>query len=269
MNVVYKHGVGKHFEITTYPDGQQNVQLDLSYFNNPKEPITIQCSIRDFKELEVLCCLVAAFRKNDFHIQKIDFKYLFGMRSDRAFLPGQPNYFRDVLAPIINQLGVPRLSLLYPHSQVSLSSLNNEQWEMKHCDYEHKCFCIGADKSARINVWFDWNEVTPTVFHKMRLTDGIIHVELADKIYNELKKTDEFTPILIYDDLCDGGATFIAIADYLKENFPERKRFLFITHGLFTKGVSHVSAHYDKVITTNSYQEFADHDKLEVIDVWN
>lgn len=70
------------------------------------------------------------------------------------------------------------------------------------------------------------------------------------------------------DDLCDGGATFIAIAEYLESHFSNRLRYLFVAHGLFTKGVDHVATHFDKVITTNSFQEFETHPRLEVIDVW-
>ena len=102
MKLIYKHNQEHHFKIIKYPDGQQNVELDMEYFNDPKSPIDIICSVRNFSELELLLSLCAALRKNDFYIASIQFNYLFGMRSDRAFHIGQPNYFRDVLAPIIN-----------------------------------------------------------------------------------------------------------------------------------------------------------------------
>jgi hypothetical protein len=52
-------------------------------------------------------------------------------------------------------------------------------------------------------------------------------------------------------------------------HFPERKRYLFVAHGLFTKGIIHVAENWDKLITTNSYQENKSNGQaIEVIDVW-
>lgn len=266
MKLVYKHGEERHFKIIRYPDGQQNVQLDLSYFNNPKEPIEIVCSVRNFQELEVLLCIVAALRKEDFYIQEIKFMYLFGMRADRSFDPGQPNYFRDVVAPIINSLQIPEVEIFYPHSKLSLAALKNASWHFKYIDMADKCFNIGADQSASINDMF-WEESGHQCFVKTRCGDSI-QVNLPSDTYYKVEILNEFCPILIYDDLCDGGATFIAIADYMNEHFPDRKKFLFVAHGLFSKGVEHVAKHFDKVITTNSYQHLDAHSKLEVIDIW-
>ena len=152
QTLVYKHGIGRHFEIIRYPDGQQNVKLDMGYFNDPKQPVSIECSIRSFMELDVLLSLVAAFRKNDFHVSHIDFRFMFGMRSDRAFELGMPNYFRDVVAPILNNLKVKCL-FLYPHSQVATSSVINGSHYEKNIPGEYDCFTVSADSS------FGWHSL--------------------------------------------------------------------------------------------------------------
>lgn len=56
---------------------------------------------------------------------------------------------------------------------------------------------------------------------------------------------------IVVDDLCDGGATFIELA----------KRFscvfefvaLYVTHGIFSKGLQRLLTYYDEIYTTNSY----------------
>lgn len=42
--------------------------------------------------------------------------------------------------------------------------------------------------------------------------------------------------ILIIDDICDGGATFISVAKMLKEQKSNFKIDLYVTHGIFSKG---------------------------------
>lgn len=57
---------------------------------------------------------------------------------------------------------------------------------------------------------------------------------------------------LILDDLCDGGATFISVAQKLKELYPECKMNLFVTHGVFSKGDTPILAAGIRPYTTDS-----------------
>lgn len=57
---------------------------------------------------------------------------------------------------------------------------------------------------------------------------------------------------LIVDDLCDGGATFISIAENLKQWFKDCDIHLFVTHGIFSKGMKPLTDAGIKVYTTNS-----------------
>lgn len=45
-------------------------------------------------------------------------------------------------------------------------------------------------------------------------------------------------PILIVDDLCDAGGTFIHIGRELREKQPERRISLYVTHGIFSQGTN-------------------------------
>lgn len=263
MKLIYKHGEARHFQIIKYPDGQQNVELDLEYFNDPKQPVTIVCSIRNWSELEVLFCLVAALKKHDFAIRYIDFKYMFGMRSDRSFAAGQPNYFRDVIAPVLNTISC-KLHFMSPHSLLAISALNNAgNHPAKKTSIENDCLVIRADKSAE---WYDFFR-TDIHFIKTRNENGSISISMSNEHYSMLEDSPSYKPIMIEDDLCDGGATFIAIAKWLDEHFSDRHRYLYVAHGLFTKGIDELLNHYAEIYVTNSYQEI-DHPRVKVIDVW-
>jgi ribose-phosphate pyrophosphokinase len=56
--------------------------------------------------------------------------------------------------------------------------------------------------------------------------------------------------LLIIDDLCDGGGTFVGLAKALKAHVAS-KVFLFVTHGIFSKGLPLEGI--DHVYTTDSY----------------
>ena len=114
-------------DIIEFPDGQRSLKLDLKYYDDPKTPIDIKARICNWYDLELLLCLLSAFREADFIINDIELVYLFGMRCDRRFEPGLPHYFRDVLAPILNWISNTnrvQISIHQPHGRC-LNYLNN------------------------------------------------------------------------------------------------------------------------------------------------
>lgn len=56
-----------------------------------------------------------------------------------------------------------------------------------------------------------------------------------DEDRTELGKID-FTSVLVVDDICDGGKTFLSALDTLQEHKTIRNAHLWVTHGLFTNG---------------------------------
>lgn len=58
-------------------------------------------------------------------------------------------------------------------------------------------------------------------------------------------------PILMIDDLCDGGGTFLGIADMLPS---DGQYGLYVTHGIFSKGMESLNAVFQRVYTTDSVQ---------------
>jgi ribose-phosphate pyrophosphokinase len=60
---------------------------------------------------------------------------------------------------------------------------------------------------------------------------------------------------LIVDDLCDGGGTFVGLAEVLRAHGAKHVA-LFVTHGVFTKGG--VLAGVDEIFTPDSYRRVPD-----------
>jgi ribose-phosphate pyrophosphokinase len=74
--------------------------------------------------------------------------------------------------------------------------------------------------------------------------------------------------LLIVDDLCDAGGTFIGSAQVLREAGAHSVS-LYVTHGIFSKGVEHLFANgIDAIYTTTSYAApTLEHPQLELIDI--
>jgi ribose-phosphate pyrophosphokinase len=53
-------------------------------------------------------------------------------------------------------------------------------------------------------------------------------------------------PLLVVDDICDGGGTFLLLAEALRK-YTAHPLYLYVTHGLFTKGLAALKARYEGV----------------------
>ncbi len=66
---------------------------------------------------------------------------------------------------------------------------------------------------------------------------------------------------LVFDDICDGGGTFVGLGQKIKEQGGIAG--LFVTHGIFSKGTKVLNDYY-KVITTTDSTLFDKHDAREM-----
>jgi ribose-phosphate pyrophosphokinase len=236
-----------------YPDGQRSLRLDLSNLD-VKELVAIKCRITSFAALEYLLCLVSALRKHDFYIYRLEIIYLLGMRSDRAFNPGEPNYFRDVVSNIINSLNIESIGIFSPHSDLSLKAINNASLlDIYHITNKKiEGVIIGGDQHTN-NIDFGAKIGHFTKYRKGR--DNIV-VTLDDESKHYIKsELEKINHAIIVDDLCDAGGTFIADAKCFKEHFPNTPLDLFVAHGLFTNGINTLLEYFDHIYCTNSYQD--------------
>jgi len=92
--------------------------------------------------------------------------------------------------------------------------------------------------------------------------NGVPEVIQAHKVRNlktgEIIKTEvlgnvEGKNVLIADDICDGGRTFIELAKVLK-NEGALEVSLFITHGIFSKGLDVFTGLIEHIYTTDSFK---------------
>lgn len=58
-------------------------------------------------------------------------------------------------------------------------------------------------------------------------------------------------PLLVVDDICDGGRTFVGLAKALrqKQSNPAQPLYLYVTHGLFTHGLGELKQHFEAIFS--------------------
>ena len=59
---------------------------------------------------------------------------------------------------------------------------------------------------------------------------------------------------LVVDDICDGGRTFVGLAQHIKEKLPNVKLHLYVTFGIFSKGQDELLKYYDLIFNTSAFR---------------
>ena len=63
----------------------------------------------------------------------------------------------------------------------------------------------------------------------------------------------DYDHIFVIDDICDGGGTFLLLADSVRKQGISSDLHLFVTHGIFSKGKSDLESRYSTVFALNDW----------------
>ena len=136
---------------------------------------------------------------------------------------------------ILNMCCFDKVIITDPHSNKSLKLIKNsiavfpekEVFKTFH-DLNHDWVCY-PDKGAKEKYKHIYDLPFISAYKERNQLTGNI---LSINVYGDCKDKT----ILIVDDICDAGGTFILLAKQLKEKGAKEVN-LFVTHGLFTKGL--------------------------------
>lgn len=227
----------------TFKGGEEQVKIDLRHA--PKGSISfvdITAKIKNSTDVMALAMLVdAVSRLENLHTNAefvLNLPYIPYARQDRVMNPGEALSIK-VFARIVNALGFDKVVVDDPHSDVSAALLDNVKIQdqasliqMHHDVLAGKDVTIVApDAGAR--------KKAQKVADRFRMP--IVEAgKIRDLKTNEITGTAVFGDVegrecVIVDDICDGGRTFIALAQALKENGAKRV-ILYVTHGIFSFG---------------------------------
>ncbi len=235
-----------------FPDGQRHITLEADVAWSEVVITTSLCSADDLFDL-LLVNDILRHNHNGVHLRV---EYLLGGRMDRRINDRQPNTLA-VVADIINSAGFKSVYILDPHSPTAQVFIANSQPAMYAMteflealnDFQPEdTVIVQPDKGAETRVW------------RMTRGMGFTIVECTkerDSASGRLFKPEILQPALvkgkrclIVDDICDGGATFVALARKLREA-GAIEISLFVTHGIFSKGKDLEGI--DNIYTTGSF----------------
>lgn len=230
-----------------FPDKQPHVRLENI---NEGDEVKVICSLTDSNMLlQLLQCANAldhAFaRKCELHIP-----YLMGARFDRVMQSGD-SFDLQVIAKMINSCGFEKVILYDVHSDVATAlirnsvNVSNRFLVETYTQKDAVLICPDAGAAKKIKHYFDWNANIVDVVYCIKsrdLSNGKITLKVLEP------ERCEGRNCVIIDDICDGGGTFLAIANQIEP----AHLTLIVTHGIFSKGVELLAEKFDEIITTNS-----------------
>lgn len=198
--------------------------------------------------------------------------YFPGARADR----GHP-FGVGVYAEFFASLGVNRVILFDPHSPETLDQLkfavtpstavySDELLTQPHYIFHPNLYAgvIAPDKGA-VERTRAVAEALEVPLFKAEKTRNFETGKLTGFTVEDLPKNGNF---LLIDDICDGGGTFLGLAE--ATGLPKERLHLFVSHGVFSKNAFEtLPTKFDRIFTTNSYapdRELpAEFSRLEVI----
>ena len=106
----------------------------------------------------------------------------------------------------------------------------------------------------------EWENLSTVEFNKTRNeeTGEINGIEMLTE-KNNRETTVKNKNLIIIDDICDGGRTFIEIAKILRER-DCGKLYLYVTHGIFAKGLDVLRPYFDHIFCYHLIKDYVSSD---------
>lgn len=208
--------------------------------------------LKSSEDIMELLMVVSSLKHSGFELAELYLPYVPYARQDRVCAGGDA-FGLKVFAGLINNLGFNSVVVDDPHSDMVFGLIENCIVHEQHTllkDYVPKGDIICAPDGGSLKKAFKLAQTLGTELitaEKVRCTStGNI---LTTKVHCDTLAGKEVT---IVDDICDGGMTFIKLAEALYEKGAEEVS-LVVTHGIFSKGkqvlhnagIKQVSAYHD------------------------
>ena len=239
----------QHIEIQDIDPNSRAASISWNY-ENPSEMLDI-IFINDY------------LRENGFSYVALKMHYVPFSRQDRHFK--NECFTLKSFCNLVNNCKFNRVVINDPHSDVTPALLNNCYVNDEHdalalalkslvvgglfnkVKFVSKFHFLSPDAGAlkkvnKLAMQHNPESVIQCTKHRDIKTGDITGTE----VFNIPK--DDY-PIIIIDDICEGGRTFIEIAKILKKDNPERSVILCVTHGFFSAGLDVFDGLIDGIFT--------------------
>lgn len=258
------------YSIYNYPDSEKHIVLHGTDWNKYKS-INVVTRISSMDDLFILLQVKQILQHEGVKINILTILYLLGARCDRRFSLGEA-IDANIIQSLIGKISAEYMLFLDPHSinKKNFDFISSEKIGtrynliLKNLDLYRYNICYPDEGAAR-RYSSELNPHTACLIgEKHRKSDGI-SMQL-----NTINNLDPMLPILVIDDLCDGGGTFNVLANELEDVCPKYQRDIWVTHAIQLSGIKLLASKYNKVYITNSYKNWENEnlpENVTVIDV--
>lgn len=249
-------GEGLPYSKFNFPSGCEP-HIKLIDGSNSKDAL-ITTRIQSGNDLLTLFLATDALRRGGVENISVFIPFMPFARQDRVMVAGEPLSIK-VIADLINAQNYQRVMMYDVHSDVTTALIYNAKAISNHTfvanvlrsrqDYLICSPDAGAYKKIFNLCQYIGYHDEIILANKVRdVSNGHIkHVSISN---TDLKgKT-----IYIVDDICDGGGTFLLLADKLRQ-CNAGKVNLIVSHGIFSQGEAQLKSKLDKVYTTDSLKD--------------
>lgn len=174
-------------------------------------------------------------------------------RQDRVNKAGE-SFSLMVFCDLVNSLGFKEVVVYDPHSDVTAALLKNVSIHPQASIFfgrikEKKNYVlVSPDAGALKKTYRLSKELKCRVIECSKERDTDTGEISGIRCYGFSPEFDKDKEMIIVDDICDGGRTFIEIAKLLKD-LGVKKITLMVTHGFFTKGMRVFDDLIDEIYT--------------------
>lgn len=265
---------GTKYTVIRYPAGELQIRFEkdrLKELQAEFHDITVTAKIESSEHVLQLTLLTDALwhvvarmggTGPGVHVSLV-LPYLPYSRADRRFVEGDC-YGLKVFGDIVNSLCYDKVFTLDVHSSksnrfianlhsISAETILNQVFgAMKYYGIEKPVILV-PDKGAKLRYDFD-----SMPGQKVYTCDKVRDAKSGILSGFEVPKIKENTAIII-DDICDGGGTFLGLADECFKVNPHLvgNLYLYVTHGIFSKGLDELSKRFKFIFTTDSMKRNA------------
>lgn len=239
--------VSGYFTCSTFPSGEKNIFI--KEFEHERLPHDDVFFIHNDFDLMALGMKADILHRAGCDKVSLVLPYLPYARQDRYTVNGA-SFSLKVFANFINNLGFYRVYTVDAHSDVcgvinNIINLSIRPILEEVLSNFKMPLIISPDAGAAKKIH---DQVSLTECRGLLVASKHRNAATGEINGISVPHISNDNDILVIDDICDGGRTFIELAKILPST---SKKYLYVTHGIFSKG--EVFDYYDQVYTTNSF----------------
>lgn len=180
----------------------------------------------------------------------LDIPYLPYARQDRVCNRGEA-FALKLFTDFINNMDFEFVVVKDVHSEVSLKLLNtvvNTTQDVCAMSLPTFDILLAPDKGAALKIG-KMQQASDNILYAEKARDS--EGRIIGTVIKDVEKM-QWKDVCVVDDICDGGATFIKLAEEIeRQGVVPKSLSLYVTHGIFSKGIDIIFKKYDNIYVHN------------------